>query len=864
MLYLGAASGGRLEVDQRRPLLDAALRHRRDDDDRHRRGRSERPGRALGRHRREHPAAASPTSASACCAAPTAERPGRRATAAAPTPWRTWPASPTSSSTRAIRTTSSPAGAIRGCAERQRARRRPLHLGRRRTRPGPSGSRRRGLRDRPGPVGARHLLGRDRQRASTSPPTTASPGSCRPPPACPAAASVAAELAIAPSDSNVVYALFASGPSFWRTTDGGATWTQMSSGSNACDGQCWYNMVLRVHRTNPDPSTAARSTSSSRPTAARAGAICPTTGARRRRSTRTCTPCSCTRPIPTPSTSAATAASGRPTNGGSSFINLNGNLNITQFYADRRRRQRPRDDLRRRPGQQLAGPHDRRRVGPAGGHRRRLRLPDRSAGRELRLHHLATPRAGTRTSSRSTSGVRGSFSGITGARQRDHPANDRINWVTPYMLDPVTPTTLYLGTHRVYRSDNHGSSWTQVGPGRPHRRIGQPAGARGQPQLPDVRLRPAAPAAGSGARPTAGPHWTDITAGLPAPLGQRRRRRPDRSRPRVRGGRRLQHRPPLGVERRLRLDRATGAGLPNVPANTVLMLTATDLLVGTDTGVFRSVDGGQTFQPYMDGTARGPGRDRPEVQPAAERPHRRHLRARGLAGRDRPGRADPALRLDRAAADGARRRRRRQHRARRDLERARRCCGTAAASRRWTSRRGSRRRRPASRSSIAGPVGFGDIPSGGTRRFADRDRLHGRAARSRAATRSPSTSSISTTTNPPSTHPDRRSVFSFTVLDDFAAPVVSVQFDEDFDPNPAGGWSHEAVQQGVAPCAAFPYFDEWQIASKDAAHGDSYHCGKRRRRDLRRTDYAWLYRVRQGLRGWRGHRPAGRRAPRSA
>jgi hypothetical protein len=59
------------------------------------------------------------------------------------------------------------------------------------------------------------------------------------------------ELAIAPSNGNVVYAILG-GASLWRTTNGGATWTQMATGFDACDGQCWYNMVLRVHRTNPN------------------------------------------------------------------------------------------------------------------------------------------------------------------------------------------------------------------------------------------------------------------------------------------------------------------------------------------------------------------------------------------------------------------------------------------------------------------------------------------------------------------------------------------------------------------------------------------------------------------------------------
>ena len=48
-----------------------------------------------------------------------------------------------------------------------------------------------------------------------------------------------------------------------------------------------------------------------------------------------------------------------------------------------------------------------------------------------------------------------------------------------------------------------------------------------------------------------------------------------------------------------------GTDLPNVPANSVLMLTATDILVGADTGIFRSIDGGQTFAPYMDGLPEG-------------------------------------------------------------------------------------------------------------------------------------------------------------------------------------------------------------------------------------------------------------------
>jgi hypothetical protein len=98
-----------------------------------------------------------------------------------------------------------------------------------------------------------------------------------------------------------------------------------------------------------------------------------------------------------------------------------------------------------------------------------------------------------------------------------------------------------------------------------------------------------------------------------------------------------------------------------------------------------------------------------------------------------------------------------------------------------------------------------------------------------------------TTTNEPITHADRRSIFSLMVLDDYGPPVTSVQLDEDFDPTPPSGWSHEAGIQGVPPCLELPHNDEWQILSKDAEHGDSYHCGKGPGDSYGRLDYSWLY-----------------------
>jgi photosystem II stability/assembly factor-like uncharacterized protein len=39
---------------------------------------------------------------------------------------------------------------------------------------------------------------------------------------------------------------------------------------------------------------------------------------------------------------------------------------------------------------------------------------------------------------------------------------DRTNWSSPYVLHPTTPTTLYFGTYRVWKSENMGNSWTAI------------------------------------------------------------------------------------------------------------------------------------------------------------------------------------------------------------------------------------------------------------------------------------------------------------------------------------------------------------------------------------------------------------------
>ncbi len=55
-------------------------------------------------------------------------------------------------------------------------------------------------------------------------------------------------IAMAPSNSNILYVLM--GSSLYRTTDAGATWSLRNS--SACEGQCTYNQAISVHPTNSD------------------------------------------------------------------------------------------------------------------------------------------------------------------------------------------------------------------------------------------------------------------------------------------------------------------------------------------------------------------------------------------------------------------------------------------------------------------------------------------------------------------------------------------------------------------------------------------------------------------------------------
>jgi hypothetical protein len=68
-----------------------------------------------------------------------------------------------------------------------------------------------------------------------------------------------------------------------------------------------------------------------------------------------------------------------------------------------------------------------------------------------------------------------------------------------------------------------------------------------------------------------------------------------------------------------------------------------------------------------------------------------------------------------------------------------------------------------------------------------------------------------------------------------------VPLEEDFDPAPAIGWDHEAVGSSNPFCGLITFVDEWNIETKDAGHGQSFHCGSGPGSTYSTANFAWLH-----------------------
>jgi len=410
------------------------------------------------------------------------------------------------------------------------------------------------------------------------------------------------ELAIAPSDANVLYAAVedrTKGAStatqllgIWRSTDAGATWTKTTATGASCASQCWYDLSIAVDRTNPARvymggfsfyrSDDSANTFTNIGTQIHVDHHAIAFGS-------------------DPNVVLVGTDGGvyRTANGGGSWTSLNSNLAITQFYHGVSLH--PSDTLTVVGGTQDNGtlqysgaPSWDAIIGADGGFT--AINPQNPAFMFGEIEWLG-----------------GSNAVVNGPRRRDPVTGtyrlknagidltDRALFIPPYVMDQSNPFTLYFGTYRVYRTTDNAETWTPISPDLSKTGSGRISAIGWAPT--DARTLYVGLSDGNvQVTRDSGVTWNPITAGLP--------NRAiteivvDESDPATayltNSGFGTPH-----------VWRTSDGGLtwtnisgdlPNVPVNALVLVPRTkELYIGTDLGVFRSTNGGASWVPFVEG-----------------------------------------------------------------------------------------------------------------------------------------------------------------------------------------------------------------------------------------------------------------------
>ncbi len=417
-------------------------------------------------------------------------------------------------------------------------------------------------------------------------------------------------LAMSPSNPDTLYALLgpASGASLrlFRSDDAGASWTTVNT--NACEGQCYYNLTLDVHPT--DPQTVLVGTI--RPALSTDGGTTLTiltAGWGSSQAVHQDT--HIVRFSKNDGMRFWVGSDGglwRTDDGAGTFENLNANLEITQFYdiaLD------PADPDRIYAGAQdnsssLRDDNQLWNVTAVTGDGFMNAVDAKNANRVFQTSY---PSGGASLILSTARGAPDSFSSVSHNGQN---ISDPFPWVTPLVTGG---NFVFVGSNRVYRSvtgDNGGAYvWTDIS--------GSITGGTSQSisiimtadDPVDGSLRMYAGTADGKIWTTADaaaddPAWSEITASYPGGNVSDIAADPtDVTR--------------VFVTRSVFADphllrsvdgsdwESVGTGLPELPANTVAIdpLDASRIFVGTDIGVYQSLDGGDTFAPFMAGLPLG-------------------------------------------------------------------------------------------------------------------------------------------------------------------------------------------------------------------------------------------------------------------
>jgi photosystem II stability/assembly factor-like uncharacterized protein len=412
-------------------------------------------------------------------------------------------------------------------------------------------------------------------------------------------------LAMAPGDPQVLYVLAGTSNALrlYRTGDGGDTWTQTNA--DACEGQCWYNLTVDVAPGDPDTVLVG----TIRPALSIDGGVTLnilTAGWGGQQAVHQDT--HIVRFSRNDGNRLWVGGDGglwRSDDQGASFENLNANLEITQFYDIELAPDDPEriyggaqdNSSSRRDGEQM---WDTTVVTGDGF----MNAVDGTNPR--RVFQTSYPSGGASLILSTDSGEPGSYRWVN---QTGQNISDPFAWVTPLA---TAAGSVFVASDRVYRAsivDNADAySWQSISPlltlGTQQSIIvivpvtadgGQVrlyAGARDVIQRSDDAL-------------SGNPQWTDLSGDFPGGNVSDIAADPD-------GQRIFVTRAAFGGSALLRSDGSpswtgVGAGLPAIPANSVAIDPVDDqrVFVGTDIGVYQSMDGGANFEPFMSGLPLG-------------------------------------------------------------------------------------------------------------------------------------------------------------------------------------------------------------------------------------------------------------------
>jgi len=398
-------------------------------------------------------------------------------------------------------------------------------------------------------------------------------------------------LALAPSSPETVFASIQNNSEsdllgIWRSTDGGGSWIQLPSGGASCGSQCWYNMTIAVHPTDPNlvffgGISLYRSAN---------GGI---------NFSRVISDIHVDQHFlafdpQDPETVYVGNDGGiyRSTDGGVNWTSLNTNLAITQFYAG----------ISLHPWDAtvvLGGTQDNGTLVSTGASEFDRVLGGDGGFTAIDFHDPNTRYAETQwVADRTHTGPqRSDGEGFVRKINGIDPLESAL-FIPPLVMDPTNPNRLYFGTVRLYRTDDRAENWTALTP-EVKGRISTITAATSNPDV----VYFGSSSGGVYLTTDGGESWEEVVTGLPQ-----------------------RHIKDLAVDPsdwQIAFAVVSGYGsghvfrtsdggaswenissdLPDIPVNAVLLdpVERNTVFIGTDLGVFASVDGGGSWTAMNDG-----------------------------------------------------------------------------------------------------------------------------------------------------------------------------------------------------------------------------------------------------------------------